>query len=118
MDKLYDKLGGKPTLEKVVDDFHKRIMTDNTLKPFFANTDMEKQRRHQVAFFAQIFEGPNEYTGRAMDKTHAGMNLQQQHFDAIVKHLTEAMAVGGASPEDTNAAVARVNNLKGAILNK
>jgi hemoglobin len=118
MDKLYDKLGGKPTLDKVVQDFHKRILADNTLQPFFAKTDMEKQRQHQVAFFAQIFEGPNEYKGRAMEATHTGMNLQQSHFDAIVKHLKESMAVGGASADDTNAAVARVEKLKGTILNK
>ena len=79
---------------------------------------MEKQRQHQVAFFAQIFEGPNQYSGRTMEKTHAGMNLQQSHFDAIVSHLKESMASVGASAEDTNAAVARVDKLKGAILNK
>ncbi|NEU72737.1 group 1 truncated hemoglobin [Hassallia byssoidea VB512170] len=118
MDKLYDKLGGQATLDKVVQDFHKRILADNTLQPFFANTDMEKQRQHQVAFFSQIFEGPNQYSGRTMEKTHAGMNLQQSHFDAIVSHLKESMASVGASTEDTNAAVARVDKLKGAILNK
>ena len=63
-------------------------------------------------------DGPNEYKGRTMEKTHTGMNLQQSHFDAIVKHLTESMAVVGASKEDTNAAVARVDKMKGSILNK
>ncbi|BBD60693.1 globin GlbN [Nostoc sp. HK-01] len=115
---LYDKLGGQPTIEKIVDDLHKRILADNTLKPFFANTDMAKQRAHQVAFFSLIFEGPKQYTGRPMDKTHTGMSLQEPHFDAIAKHLTEAMAVGGASAEDTKAALDRVSSLKGAILNK
>ena len=118
MDTLYDKLGGQPVVEKIVADLHKRILTDNVLNPFFANTDMEKLGRHQIAFFSQIFEGPNQYTGRPMEKTHTGMNLQQQHFDAIVKHLTESMAVNGASPENTNAAIARVATLKDAILNK
>lgn len=115
---LYDKLGGQPTIEKIVEDLHKRILADNTLKPFFANTDMAKQRAHQIAFFSLIFEGPKQYTGRPMDKTHTGMNLQEQHFDAIAKHLKEAMAVGGASAEDTKAALDRVSSLKGAILNK
>ncbi|MDF5712074.1 MAG: group 1 truncated hemoglobin [Nostoc sp. S4] len=115
---LYDKLGGKPTVEKIVDDLHKRILADNTLNHFFANTDMAKQRAHQIAFFSLIFEGPKEYTGRPMDKTHTGMNLQQQHFDAIAKHLSEAMAVSGASAEDTNAALERVSSFKPAILNK
>ncbi|MBH8552261.1 group 1 truncated hemoglobin [Nostocaceae cyanobacterium CENA357] len=118
MSTLYDKLGGQLALEQIVDELHKRIATDSTLNHFFAGTDMAKQRNHLVAFLSQIFEGPKQYAGRPMDKTHAGMNLQQQHFDAIAKHLSEAMAVRGESSEDTSAALDRVSKLKGAILNK
>ena len=115
---LFNTIGGKQTIEQVVDNFHKRILADNTLKGFFAKTDMDKQRRHQVAFFSQIFDGPKEYNGRPMEKTHTGMKLQQQHFDAIVKHLTDAMTECGVSAENTKAALASVSNFKGAILNK
>jgi hemoglobin len=115
---LYDNLGGKPAIEKVVDELHKRILADGSLKPFFATTDMAKQRNHQVAFFSQIFDGPKEYKGRAMDKTHTGMSLQQPHFDAILKHLNESMAAAGVSADNTKAAVASVTALKGSILGK
>ncbi|MBN3869791.1 MULTISPECIES: globin domain-containing protein [unclassified Nostoc] len=118
MSTLYDKLGGQPAIEQIVDELHKRIATDSLLNPIFAGTDMVKQRNHLVAFLSQIFEGPKQYTGRPMDKTHAGMNLQQPHFDAIATHLGEAMAVRGESAEDTKAALERVSNMKGAILNK
>lgn len=118
MSTLFDKLGGQQGLEQIVDEFYKRVMADNTLNHFFAHTDMDKQRHQQITFFSQIFEGPKQYTGRPMEKTHAGMNLQQQHFDAISKHLREAVAVRGVSPEDTEAVLARVSNLKNAILNK
>ncbi|MHC5762010.1 globin domain-containing protein [Nostoc sp.] len=118
MSTLYDNIGGQPAIEQVVDELHKRIAADSLLNPIFAGTDMAKQRNHLVAFLAQIFEGPKQYGGRPMDKTHAGMNLQQPHFDAIAKHLGEAMAVRGVSAENTKAALDRVNNMKGAILNK
>ncbi|WP_017655952.1 group I truncated hemoglobin [Fortiea contorta] len=115
---LYDKIGGKPALEKVVTELHKRILADGSLKPFFASTDMAKQHNLQVAFFSQILEGPKEYGGRAMEKTHTGMNLQQPHFDAILKHLGESMTAAGVSADDTKAALANVSALKGAILGK
>ncbi|MEM7725627.1 MAG: group 1 truncated hemoglobin [Cyanobacteria bacterium P01_A01_bin.45] len=115
---LYEKIGGQATLEKVVDDFHKRILGDSSLSGFFSNTDMEKQRNHQIAFFSLIMDGPKDYQGRSMDKTHSGMNLQQPHFDAIAKHLSAAMASSGVSSDDTKAALERVEKLKGAILNK
>jgi hemoglobin len=118
MSTLFDKLGGQATIEKLVDDFHKRILADNAIKPFFASTDMAKQRNHQVAFFSQILEGPNQYKGRPMEKTHAGMSLQPQHFDAILNHLNASMAACGVSSEDTKTALARVSSLKDSILNK
>jgi transposase len=46
-----------------------------------------------------------------MEKAHTGLNLQPEHFDAIVKHLNEALAVHGVSPEDMNAVSDRVLTL-------
>lgn len=91
MSALFDKLGGQQGVEKVVTEFYKRVMADSTLNHFFANTDMAKQHAQQVAFFAQIFDGPKVYNGRSMDKTHTGMNLQPQHFDAVSKHLRDSL---------------------------
>jgi hemoglobin len=53
-----------------------------------------------------------------MEKAHAGLNLQPEHFDAIVKHLTDAIIAHGASQEDLDAALAKVAALKEAILYK
>lgn len=118
MSTLFDKLGGQQGIDQLVDDFYKRVMADSTLNHFFAQTDMDKQRRHQAAFFSLIFDGPKQYTGRQMEVTHTGMNLQEPHFEAIVKHFRESLAKGGASSDDINAAVDRVATLKGSILNK
>lgn len=118
MSTLYEKIGGQPTVEKVVDDFHKRIMADSSVSSFFAKTDMNKQRANQIGFFSLILGGPKDYKGRSMDQTHTGMGLQQAHFDAIAKHLTDAMTASGVSGDDAKAAMAEVEKLKPAILNK
>lgn len=118
MTTLYEKIGGQPTVEKIVENFHKNILTDSSVSTFFARTDMAKPRTHQIAFLSQILDGPKQYAGRPMDKTHAGMSLQQPHFDAIVKHLNAAMTASGVSAEDAKAALDRVAGLKGSILGK
>lgn len=115
---LYDKIGGQATVEKVVDAFHKSVLADSSVSGYFAKTDMAKQRAHQIAFFSQILEGPKQYTGRPMDKTHTGMKLQQAQFDTIVKHLNAAMTASGVSAADAAAAMANVEALKGSILGK
>lgn len=114
---LYEKLGGQQAVEQVVDDFYNRILADDTVKQFFAQTDMKKQRRHQTAFISYALGGP-QYTGRSMEKAHAGLNLQPEHFDAIAKHLGEALAVNSVPQEDINTILERVATLKEAVLYK
>lgn len=115
---LYEKFGEKESIERVVDDFYKRVLADNTVNHFFAHTDMEKQRRHQAAFISYALGGPNNYTGRSMEKAHAGLNLQAEHFDAIVKHLDEALVEHGVSQEDINTVNERIGSLRDAVLYK
>jgi hemoglobin len=115
---LYDKLGGQQAIEQVVDDFYKLVLADDSVNHFFAHTDMEKQRRHQTAFISYALGGSKQYKGRSMEKAHTGLNLQPEHFDAIVKHLNEALVVHGVSPEDMNAVSDRVLTLKDAVLYK
>ena len=114
---LYEKLGGQQAVEQVVDDFYNRILADDTVKQFFAQTDMKKQRRHQTAFISYALGGP-QYTGRSMEKAHAGLNLQPEHFEAIAKHLGEALAVHSVSQEDINTILERVATLREAVLYK
>jgi len=62
-----------------------------------------KQRSHQTAFIL-CSGGPGQYTGRS--KAHAGLNLQPEHFDAIVKHLSDALAEHSV-PEEIDAVLER-----------
>jgi hemoglobin len=115
---LYDNLGGQQAIELVVDDFYKRVLADESVNHFFADTDMAKQRRHQTAFISYALGASKQYEGRSMEIAHTGLNLQPEHFEAIVKHLDEALAVYGVSPEDMNAVNERILTLKDAVLYK
>lgn len=115
---LYEQVGGESAVKEIVDDFYSRVLADDTVNEFFAHTDMEKQRRHQTAFISFALGGPNQYTGRSMEKAHSGLNLQPEHFDAIAKHLGEAMANHGVSPDGINQALGKVATLKEAVLYK
>lgn len=84
---LFDRIGGKPALTAVVDQFYVRIMADKKLAPLFANTDMKRQRSHQVAFLAMALGGPSEYSGRSMRSAHAGRGITDEHFGLVAGHL-------------------------------
>uniref|UniRef100_UPI001CCFBF7F group I truncated hemoglobin n=1 Tax=Oscillatoria salina TaxID=331517 RepID=UPI001CCFBF7F len=95
----------------------KLVMADDTVNHFFAHTDMEKQRRHQTAFISYALGGP-QYRGKSMEKAHAGLNLQPEHFNAIAKHLGEALTAHHVPQEDIDTILARVSTLKDAVLYK
>jgi len=115
---LYEKIGGQPVVVQIVDDFYKRVLADDTINHFFANTDMEKQRRHQTAFISHALGSPNQYTGRSMEKAHAGLDLQPEHFEAIANHLGESLAEYGLTEEELKSVLERISTLKEAVLHK
>ncbi|MFE5324392.1 group 1 truncated hemoglobin [Paenibacillus sp. NPDC056579] len=118
MSTLYEKFGGEETIGKVVDYFYDLVLADDTVNHFFEHTDMEKQRKHQTKFISYALGGPNQYSGGAMSKVHAGMNLQPVHFDAIVRHLRAALEHFGVGEEDITAALQKVASLREDILYK
>jgi hemoglobin len=117
MTTLYEKVGGEETVAKVVDEFYKRVLADQTVSPFFKETDMDRQRRHQTAFISFALGG-KAYTGKSMAVVHKGMNLQPQHFDTIVKLLSETLSDFRVSQEDVRQIAAKVETLREDILYK
>lgn len=92
---VYDRIGGPPVVDDIVDVFHGRILGDPELAPFFAATDMPRLRAHQGAFISAALGGPHHYTGRTMGVAHAGMGIAGGHFDRVVAHLVAAMEACG-----------------------
>jgi hemoglobin len=116
---LYEKVGGQDAIAKVVDYFYSElVLKDDTVNHFFKETDMEKQRRHQSKFISFALGGPNQYSGQSMAKAHEGMNLQPEHFNAIVKHLHDALAHFGVNERDIDTALTKVASLRDDILHK
>lgn len=116
---LYEKVGGEEAIENVVDYFyHELVLKDDTVNQFFEETDMAKQIRHQSKFISFALGGPNQYSGKSMAKAHEGMNLQPEHFSAIVTHLHDALAHFGVSESDIDTALTKVGSLREDIINK
>ncbi|WP_338448010.1 group 1 truncated hemoglobin [Niallia oryzisoli] len=116
---LYEKVGGEEAIGKVVDYFYNElVLKDETVKHFFDNTDMEKQRSHQTKFISFALGGPKQYSGKSMAKAHEGMNLQPEHFQAIANHLHDSLAHFGVEESDIDTALAKVATLKDDILYK
>ncbi len=116
---VYEKVGGVEAIAKVVDYFYNElVLKDETVNQFFKETDMEKQKSHQTKFISFALGGPNQYSGKSMEKAHEGMDLQPVHFEAIAKHLHDALAHFGVEEADIDTALTKVATLRDHILYK
>jgi hemoglobin len=88
---LFDRLGGKPAVEAVVDEFLARVSADKRINGRFFNTDVKRLRTLLVEFVCSATGGPCQYTGRDMKTAHAGFQLVQEEFDALVEDLVGAL---------------------------
>ena len=87
---LYERLGKKEAITAVVDDFVGRVAKDNRINGKFANADIPRLKRLLVEQICAASGGPCTYTGRDMKTTHAGMNVTNEEFDALVGDLVAA----------------------------
>jgi hemoglobin len=88
---LFDRLGGQPAVEAVVDEFLKRVAADKRINARFGNTDLPRLRNLLVEFVCFATGGPCQYTGRDMKTAHAGMQLVEEEFAALVENLVGAL---------------------------
>lgn len=87
---LFDQLGGAAAVEAAVDNFYRRVLSDDRVSRFFEGVDMDRQRAKQKAFLTMAFGGPHNYSGKDMRNGHAHlvkMGLDDSHVDAIIEIL-------------------------------
>jgi hemoglobin len=101
---IYDEIGGAGAVSAAVDDFYARLLADDGLASFFAATDLRRLKAHQRAFIAAALGGPEIYAGRDMAAAHAGLEISEADFDAVVGHLVDTLASLGV-PDATIASI-------------
>lgn len=98
-DPLYERLGGQAAIDAVVDEFYDRVLADEQLQPYFADTDTDELREHQKAFIAHV-AGGDDYDGPGMDAAHAHLDVTDEAFDRVADHLDDSLrACGVDDPE-------------------
>src|SRR5437016_12582497 len=93
---LYTRLGKKPAIVAVVDDFVGNVAADKRINAFFAATAADKDRlaKFKGNLVDQICEaagGPCKYKGKDMKTAHAGMGISTADFNALVEDLVKTL---------------------------
>lgn len=88
---LYDRLGGKPAITAVIDQFVANVASDKRINERFATTDISRLKKNLVDQVCTASGGPCTYTGRDMKTTHAGMRVTTADFNALVEDLVASL---------------------------
>lgn len=119
MSRLYERLGGEAGLVLAVERFYSAVMADPLLAHFFDDVDMLRQRNHQFQFLKRLL-GDGELAGVGMRAVHRRlvdeMGLNHVHFNAMVGHLETTLLELQMEPDDAEIMVARLEALRGDVL--
>lgn len=96
---LFDEIGGKPYLAKVVKTFYDKVYAHPWLKLYFKNTPQEHIENQQVDFMIGALGGPRVYGGRSPKDAHPHIMITEEIFELRNELLIEALKEEKASEE-------------------
>ena len=121
IDKLYDKIGGSATINKLVQIFYDRVLADPRLSPFFQQTDMAALRAQQAMFISMLLGGSRSFNGRDLTTAHTvarAQGLNDAHFDALLEHFRESLPQVGVAEDYVREILVLLEGTRNAVLGR
>lgn len=113
---IYDQIGAAPSVTAAVDRFYDKVPADPSLSGYFAGTDLGRLKGHQRAFISAALGGPDVYAGRDKAAAHAGLDITEGAFDAVVGQLVATLTELEAAGEVIEAVGAKLAPLAPQIV--
>jgi hemoglobin len=88
MTTFYEEIGGRATIELIVDVFYQGVATDEVLRPMYEEVDLGPAAERLTMFLEQYWGGPNTYSTL---RGHPRLRARHEPFavteDAAVRWL-------------------------------
>ena len=115
---LYSRLGGKPAIRLVVEDFVQNVAEDRRINGFFGTTNIPRLKRLLVEQICQASGGPCQYSGRSMRAAHRGLGIGNADFNALVQDLGRSLNKYGVPAREQRELTAILLPLKREIVTR
>ena len=109
---LFEKYGGFAPIHKVVEHFYDGVLDNDTLSPYFEGVDMSELIDHQTRFFASAMGGPASFDDSHLKKSHQGLGITEEAWDAVVGVLLETLNTFNVEEDDIQSIVGAVGSKK------
>jgi hemoglobin len=115
---LYSRLGGKPAIRLVVEDFVQNVAADHRINGFFGSTNIPRLKRLLVEQICEASGGPCRYGGRSMRAAHRGLGIRNADFNALVQDLGRSLNKYGVPAREQRELTAILLPLKRDIVTR
>ena len=115
---LYDRLGGKPAITAVVDDFIGNVAGDTRINQRFATADIPRLKIMLVNQICEASGGPCKYTGARMKDAHRGMKITDAEFNALVEDLVKSLDKFKVPAQEKGELLTALGSMKSDIVNQ
>jgi len=115
---LFERIGGQPAIDRLVDLLYEGIEDDDQLRPLFPR-DIGRSRSMQKLFFAEWLGGPDRYSEQAhagLRHSHDGLPITLALADRWLGHFHQALVATSAAQDDRSAIFAQVRSLAVALV--
>ena len=109
---LFQAFHGKAGVDRIVDVFVDRNISDPRISDIFKASDLVRTRRTLKEQFCFILNGGCEYTGRDMTSAHKDLGLQESDMGALVENLQKAMDKEGVPFHAQNRLLSKLAPMK------
>jgi hemoglobin len=116
---LYHRLGGYDAIAAATDDLLARLQSDPRLRDYWKGASTNNQRKARqliVDFMAEAAGGPAYYTGRDMKTSHVGMHIDEQDWEAFMRHAAATLDHFAVADEEKAEVLAFFTSLKDEVV--
>lgn len=117
-DSLYQALGQKPGITRIVEGMLLTAVRDPRIGAHFRNVDPGLLRDKLVEKFCVEAGGPCTYTGVDMAEAHKGQRIDPTEFNALVEDLIKSMDTQNIPVPVQNRLLARLAAQRGEVMGK
>lgn len=120
---LFEKLGGREGIYKIVEDTVENHMNNPAIKARFLPYKNEPEKlavikSHIIDFFSMGSGGPAHYQGRDMETAHRGMNISPGEYVHTVDDIFAALDKNDIDETAKKEVLYILWSLKGMIISK
>jgi hemoglobin len=113
---LYERLGGRPRIEEIVEHIWANHTSNPLIKQRYVRSDPVEVKRLVSEMCCAGFGGPETYTGKDMISAHTGMNINEAEFVAVCDDVLDALDRCGVGKREKDEILCILYSLKPEVV--